>query len=241
MTCRRFRKELVMNIVGEQKDKERRRLERHLARCASCREEHELTRRALDGLNARPAPPAPPEVDWERNWRAIEAGIAPARRRSRAGLPAALPRWAYAPLALLVLFGLGIVVGRYVLPQRPDVPGAVSPLALTPAAEKALLSRYFEDVKVVLTDYAHNGIASRPDGLVRTDREIARSLLVQNLLLRRALAEKNPETADLLEDLRLILTEIANLQSRDEFASVSLKSLISDRRILSRIRGQEKI
>jgi hypothetical protein len=74
-----------------------------------------------------------------------------------------------------------------------------------------------------------------------TDREIARSLLVQNLLLKRALARKNPNLADLFDDLGMILTEIANLQGQDTATPAALKDVIRQRQVLSRIRRLEKI
>jgi hypothetical protein len=229
---------MLVDIYGELSKKERRRLEGHLNRCASCRGEFEETRKVLSSLEAAPAEPSP-RVDWERNWKAIESGLEPNLRRPR--FPSAFPRWAFAPLALAVLFILGIAVGRYWWPWRPATPVTAKLRTLSPATEQALLSQYFEDVRPVLMDYAHNG--ARPDnkGSLLTDREIARSLLVQNLLLKRALARKNPNLADLFDDLGMILTEIANLQGQDTATPAALKDVIRQRQVLSRIRRLEKI
>jgi hypothetical protein len=240
MTCRKFKKDMVVNIYGELNGKKRRRLEAHLARCASCREEFELTRKALSSLNKAPAGPAP-EIDWERNWRAIEAGLEPTGRRPRF-LPA-LPRWVYAPVVVAVLFILGLAVGRYWWPWRPASPPPfeVNTRAISPAATQTLLSKYFEDVKPILLDYAHNGAKPGSEGFLLAEKEMVRSLLVQNVLLKRALARKNPTLAGLLDDLGMILTEIANLQGQDTTTSESLKDVINERRILSRMRRLEKI
>jgi hypothetical protein len=238
MTCRRFKKDMVVDIYRELDEKGRRRLERHLARCASCREEFETTRKVLSSMKETPAE-STPEVNWERNWNTIEAGLEPAGRRSRF-LPA-FPRWAYAPLALAVLFILGLAVGRYWWPWRPAAPDAAKTRTMSPAAAQVMLNQYFEDVKPVLLDYAHNGTKLGDKGLFLTDREMARSLLVQNVLLKRALAQKNPTLADLLDDLGLILTEIANLQNQDTTTPASLKNVIHQRQVLSRIRHLEKI
>ena len=237
MTCRRFKKDMLMDIYGELNKKERRRLEEHLARCASCREEFEANRKVLSSLEQAPAEPAP-RVDWERNWKAIESGLEPNRRRP--GFLAAFPRWAYAPLALAVLFILGMAVGRYWWPWRPAAPITAKLRTISPETEQALLNRYFEDVKPVLLDYAHDGTKTGKEGPLLTDREIARSLLVQNLLLKRALTRKNPALADLFDDLGMILTEIANLQGQDTSTPAALKDVIRERQVLSRIRRLEK-
>jgi hypothetical protein len=240
MTCRRFKKDMVVNIYGELNGKGRRRLERHLSRCASCREEFEMTRNVLSSLDKNPAESAP-EIDWERNWSAIEAGLGATARRPRF-LPA-LPRWAYASMGLALLFILGLAVGRYWWPWRPASahPVAVKARAISPYAEQALLSRYFDDVEPILLDYAHDGARPGSEALLATDREMARSLLVQNLLLKRALARKNPDLAGLLDDLTMILTEIANLQGQDTATPESLKNVINQRRVLSRMRRLETI
>ncbi len=238
MTCRRFKKDMLVDIYGELSKKERRRLEKHLDRCASCRAEFEATRRVLSSLEAAPAQPAP-RVDWERNWKAIESGLAANRRRP--GFLPAFPRWAFAPLALAVLFILGMAVGRYWWPWRPAAPVTAKLRTLSPATEQALLSQYFEDVRPVLLDYAHDGTKTGNEGPLLTDREIARSLLVQNILLKRALARKDPNLADLFDDLGIILTEIANLQGRDTATPAALRDVIRERQVLSRIRRLEKI
>ena len=238
MTCRRFKKDMLMDIYGELSEKRSRRLKRHVSRCASCRQEVEMTRKVLATLEAAPAESAP-QADWEKNWTAIQAGLQTLPRRHRA--LAVLPRWAYAALALAGLFILGLAVGRYGWPWRPASPVAARFRTLSPVAERILLSRYFEDVMPILLDYAHNGTTSETEELLLTDREIARSLLVQNLLLKRALARQNPTLADLFDDLGMILTEVANLKSDDTATPGALKNVINQRQILSRIRRLEKI
>jgi len=238
MTCRRFKKNMLMDIYGELRDGARRRLEAHLSRCASCREEFEKTRKALASLESASTPPAP-EVDWERSWTAVQAGLEPAGRRLRSR--PVFPRWATVPLTLAVLFAAGLVVGRYFWPSRPEAPVLAKAGTLSPEAERMVLARFFEDVRPVLLDYANDGTRPRNEGMLLTDREIARSLLVENLLLKRALARSNPALADLFDDLNLILTEIANLRSLDAATPAGLKDVINRRQVLSRIRRLEKI
>lgn len=249
MTCRRFKKDMLLDMYGELEDKKRRRLEGHLADCDSCRREFETTRNVLASLDS-PRPDAYPEPDWERSWSRIEAGADfGARRarprprpRSRRAAAWGFPRWAYAPLALAFLFVLGVVVGRYVLPTRTAVPAsALRAERLSPAARRTLLAGYFEDVTPVLLDYANDGRNLAGEEALRADRKTAASLLVENMLLRRALSRKDPALADLFDDLDFILTEMSHLQSRDSSTSASLKDAIKDRRILDRIRRQEKI
>lgn len=237
MTCRRFKKEMLMDIYGELRDKKRRRLDAHLSRCPSCREELEMTREVLGSLD-QPRPEAVPEADWERSWRTIEAGQGPSRRAPR--FLAAVPRWAYASLAVAALFILGLAVGRYWLPSRPVGPITARMKTLSPAAVQTLLAAYREDVTPVLLDYANDGSAQDRQAARLSDRRIAASLLVQNMLLKRALAQKDPALADLFDDLGMILTEISNLKSHDTATPASLRDVINQRQVLPRVRRLEK-
>lgn len=239
MTCRRFKRHLILELYDELSARDRRKLHSHLDRCASCREELELTREALGRLDRAPSGPVP-EPDWERSWRMIEAGLEPARRVR--GRRLFLPGWAYAAAGLAVLFILGIAVGRYWLPSGSS-PNARAALAdiLSPAAIRSALGSHFEDVEPLIAAYSNNGSAEKGKDHLLTDREAAQALLVQNLLLKRALARKDPKLADLLDDLSLVLTEIANSKGWDATAPAALKDVINGRQVLTRVRRWNKI
>lgn len=239
MTCRRFKRHLILELYDELSAKDRQKLSAHLDRCASCREELETTREALGRLDRAPAGPSP-EPDWERSWRTIEGGLEPSRR-PRAWMPA-LPRWAYAAAGIAVLFILGIAVGRYWLPSGP-MPDHGIPIVeiLSPTAIPTVLGRHFDDVEPLLASYSNNGSAAKGESRLVTDRQVAQTLLIENLLLKRALARKNPALVDLLDDLSLILTEISNLKTQNTETPSDLKDVINQRRVLSRVRRWDKI
>lgn len=241
MTCRRFKRSLILDLYEELSDRDRRRLHAHLDRCASCRAELEATRAALDEVGRPPAGPAP-EPDWEKSWRAVERGLEPPRRRTMLSRLPALPRWSYAAAGLAVLFILGIAVGRYWLPRGSAPEGAfASSDILAPAAIQDVLGRHFEDAEPLLASYANDESARRGAESVTIDREAAQALLVQNLLLKRALARNSPQLADLLDDLGLVLTEIANRKAHGPDAPSGLKDVIDRRQVLTRVRRWDKI
>jgi hypothetical protein len=240
MTCRRFKRHLVLDLYEELSEKDRRKLRSHLERCPACRRELEETRTALERMEIEPAR-AVPEPDWDASWRSIEAGLEPGR--TAPVRKALLPRWAYAAAALAGLFILGIAVGRY---WRPSDTGTIGGLTrgtdiLSPTAIRSALGSYFEDVEPLLTSYSNDGSADKGEAHLTIDREAARTLLVQNLLLKRALARKDPRLADLLDDLRFILTEIANLRSQNSETPSDLKKAIHERQVLTRVRRWDKI
>jgi len=238
MTCRRFKRHLVLDLYEELSDRDQRKLHAHLDRCASCRDELRATRDALEEFGRTPVKPAP-EPDWERTWRAIESGLEPSRRPRAWMHP--LPRWAYAAAGLAVLFVLGIAVGRYWIPRGPSPDGRAAAEILSPTAIQNALGRHFDDVEPLLASYSNDGSAAGDDARLTIDREAAQALLVENMLLKRALASKDPKLADLLDDLTFVLTEIANMKYQNTETPSDLKDVIDQRQVLSRVRRWDKI
>ncbi len=239
MTCRRFKKDMLLEVYGELDARKRRGLEAHLEKCDSCRRELETTRRVLASVDDAQSGPAP-EADWDRSWKAIEATLETRPARAFRPRRAFVPRWAFAPLALAALFVLGVFVGRYALPGRAGR-DATRMAKLSPAAVETLLGRYFDSVVPVLLDYSNDGTNPAKAGALRADQKEAFSLRVENMLLRRALARKNPQLADLFDDLDMILTDISHLQPDDTTTTASLKETINRRQVLDRIRRFDQI
>lgn len=73
------------------------------------------------------------------------------------------------------------------------------------------------------------------------DKEVARNLIIQNILLRRIVAEKNPTALQFLEDVDIVLKEIANLKSGDQQTPSLIKELIEQRGILFKMEIFKKI
>jgi len=238
MMCQRFKKDMLMELYGELESKRRRRLERHLAACAACRREFEATRDILTLLGSTEFASAP-EPDWDRSWEKIEAGLDLAR-------PVRMPfitssRWVYTSVALVVLFVVGIIVGRYILPSRTGIPAESHVERLSPTALRTVLSSYFEAVTPLLLDYAHYSPIPAKNSVFLSDQKAAESLLVENMLLRRALAPRDQVLAKIFEDLDLILTDISHLKNGDAWTSALLKDAIKNRQVLDRIRRFEKL
>jgi hypothetical protein len=68
--------------------------------------------------------------------------------------------------------------------------------------------------------------------MMTLDKEILKSLLIQNYLLKKLVIESNPSAAELLEDLDLVLREIKNMPSDDKWAPSQVKEFIQERDIL---------
>jgi hypothetical protein len=177
-----------------------------------------------------------PQANWEKCWGSIRSGI---REETPKKKQAALfPRWVPAAAAIVLVFVLGIYLGRFWPSSQPEMVAqeeAVIQEGGTSGFTQATLVQHFESLKPLLIDYANYATTEGEDSKIVVDRSIVRNLLVQNYLLLRMVAKDNPEAAELLEDIDLVLREIKNLENGDPNASRMIRELIQHRKILFKI------
>ena len=232
MTCKKAREIMILAHYGEAGADETARLEEHVRACPACAVEREETRRLFALVDAH-APEEAAAPDWERVWTRVRSGIAasgPARR------PAPWRRWAFAGAALTAVLVAGIAIGRVALapgPGRAALAGATAAgKGAAPNGIRPAFAAHLDDLKPLLLDYAHFVPGQSMDGRVAVDENALRALMLQNVLLKRKLAEKDPAAADLLDDLDLVLKEILNRDSRNAKSPAEIRDLIERRDIL---------
>ena len=230
MSCKKHREQIILYLYGELAEPEQRELEQHVRDCSSCARDLEYTREVL-GLIDRAETDDIPEAGWERCWTQISSGIQhpEAAGRSRWTLS---PRWVPAAAAVLLVFALGIFLGRFwpgsqAVPEQASVQGPdFTPLSL---------QNHFDSLKPILAEYANRAGGEPGSQDVLIDRRIIQTLLVQNFMLMRMAAQNNPEAAELLEDIDLVLREIKNMDPGDPDSPAMIRSLIDQRDILFKI------
>jgi hypothetical protein len=221
--------QLVLYHYGEAQD--RTDAAEHLEACESCRANYQALRRVLAAVDTMPVP--------ERNgrygaevWRQLRPHLAdrPARAASRWSDHLHLfqfPRWALASgLALLVVGAF--FAGRFWSQPAPHAAPTIaqSPQPLSPQARERVLLReigdHLERSQLALIEL----INTKTNGAVDISAEqiLARELASMNRLFRRTAADAGePGMAGVLEELELVLVEVANgpaKLSADEFAAL---------------------
>jgi len=241
MNCKNARQAIVLEHYNELPDTERKRLEEHIRTCVDCTADREETRRVLTLVTARRAESIP-EFDPEPSWRKIRAGIQSPRRTRRSFL-AAIPRWSWAGAGLALVLVMGILIGRFGFKSAPDPMATrdgemifIAASAATPAPSiRPALASHLEDLRPVLLDFANSVRAKTPGPEIVIDQRLLRGLLLQNILLRRALNGNDPAAAELLDDLDLVLKEILNGKGPGGASPAQVRDLILDRSILFRM------
>jgi len=177
-----------------------------------------------------------PEANWEKCWKEIDAGAhkKPTLKKSYF----LFPLWTYAAATLLLVFVLGAIIGRFLF-----FPGQQAPeeQALSPDSIQFTLQEYFEELKPVMVEYANFTSSEKGEETILMDKEIARNLLIQNILLKSIVAKTDPTLVQLLDDVDIVLKEISNLKKEDRKTPSLIKELIQEREILFKMEILQKI
>jgi len=226
MACKKYKEKIVLHLYGELSDEEAKTLTDHMAECAECADEFAYTKKVFQVLDETKTENIP-EANWGKCWNTIDVGIQGKGRKKKSFF--LFPRWAYASAALLIVFTVGFFFGRLALFQP-----AKSSSALLEGSQSAMdptIQEHFESLKPVLVEYA-NYTSSPGNGTITIDKNIVRNLIIQNILLKRMIADEDPSLKEILEDVDLVLREIANQEGDDADTLAMIKALIQERGIL---------
>jgi hypothetical protein len=192
----------------------------------------DLLRKAAQGYRRPPATPR--DQIWERIQAArrlrIEAGptevIDLAKRRTA--------RWALAAIAAAALVLLGVAIGRISL-ERPQTPIAAAPSSADSTKGPGLLRfaavATMTQVAALFTDYD-------ADQITEDFRTTARDLLSETRLLLGSPRLTDPELKRLLEDLELLLIQVARLnRTGQDNERALIDEGMADRAIRQRLRN----
>jgi len=238
MKCKKYREQIVLYLYGELTDREKTELEDHIEGCTECAKDLAYTRELFQILDDTKVESVP-EADWDKCWKAIHIDITEKQTKRQPKKLFHFPGWVYAGASLILIFVLGIAIGRFWLPSRS--PTAVADVAtvsrglgpdVTPDYVHQSLNDHFENLKPLLVEYANFTNEGNGKETVTLNKEALENLLIQNYLLKKIVAESNPSAQEILEDLDLVLREIKNQKSDDTTASSLIKDLIHERDIL---------
>ena len=168
----------------------------------------------------------PPEPPLEEMWRVIEnAHFTPARKST--GMARSAP-WLAAAAALVI----GIGIGRY-LPAKKSPPttppaSAIASNTVTPNADTSAVADAYRDQTSQYLGQAAALLISLPAnaGTAKADATFANKaadlLVTTRLLIDSPAATQDPKLRSLLEDLELVLVQIARLRGQRNKSDLDL-------------------
>jgi hypothetical protein len=226
MKCHRIRQNIVLDLYGELKTNEKDGLEKHIAECSACASDYAYSKKVFEALEEAEKEEIP-EPQWDTSWAKINTSIQNKPQRQRAFL--VFPKWAYAAAGVLCIFLLGIFAGRFWFPAAQETVQAADTFQ---DDFQQTLKIHFEELKPVLLQMANYTAEENGEGTVMLDRKIIQSLIIQNILLKSLIVGQNPTAEQILEDVELVLRELANMEEGDSRTKSMVKELIDEREIL---------
>ncbi len=229
MKCEEFRKNMILYLYGELDKKSAEELKNHIKKCPDCAKELEYTKRIFDLVEETKTEDIP-EADWEKCWSRIDKKVSvPDKKREK--YFEFFPKWAAAAAAIVCVLVIGFVIGRTTF-----IPGG-DKITVTGGSEDTFqisLQEHFDSLKPLLIEYAHYS-EDKDSNKVVLDKRYVEELLIQNILLKRLAAGKNPDDRQLLEDIELILREITNMDKNGTSNPLMIKEYINNQGILNAV------
>jgi hypothetical protein len=174
----------------------------------------------------------PPEVPREDMWIAIAEARRRSVRRTRR------PDWRAWGIGIAAALAIGVGIGRISVGARPSVPVASAPTPAgeapgIPVAYQVATADHLGRVEVFLTGFRADARSGRTGTDVAPD---ARDLLATTRLLLDSPVSDDFVLRDLLEDVELVLTQIAQYSGRPDSSELSLiDDSIDQRSVLFRL------
>lgn len=173
----------------------------------------------------------PPETPREEMWTAIEAGR---RRRTAPRIFILQPAWRWG-LSMAAVLLVGVAIGLWL---HPEPQGGVPASGLATRSDLAYgvaAVQYLNRTETLLTGFRADARAGRVDTLFIDQ---ARELLTSTRLLLQCPAGQDPHLKPLLEDLELVLAQIALLPGgrRDTLDVDLITQGMDQQSVLTRLR-----
>ncbi|MFB3132469.1 MAG: zf-HC2 domain-containing protein [Rhodothermales bacterium] len=253
--CQHYEALIAEKLFGELSPDEKQRLEGHLETCPGCRAQVHEMEAALHLATSRTRPE--PSADfWEGYYARLVGRLREEEQRpnrtsrlaewlrapGRLNLSALAPRWAYQLSGAVALLAVGVLIGWLVfgntasqVPVMAEGPGVETPVQA--ASLEARADRYLDRSKVLLLGLVN--LEEQDPALLNLTRqqEIARELIDESSALKDELTDANQRLLRvLIDDLEVILLQIANMEAGYDVPAIEMvKSGVDRRAILLKI------
>ena len=255
--CRKCRSMFIEALYSELNLEQKNWFETHLQSCPKCAEEYQKISTTMGVMNQRTRT-EPDKFFWEGYWdKLVDQMEAEEKSVSRMGVwwqrfwqsMNFQPSWTYRVATAVALIAIGVFIGKFYFgrPVSQHVETIQTAQAPSTAVEQASLlqrtDRYIERSKVLLLGL----INFDPDsediyGLdMPYQKQISRELIQEANSLKEELSDPaQRQLRELIEDLKITLLQIANLESEHDLSGIDLvKSGVDRRGILLKINLEE--
>lgn len=228
MNHKECRQLFVEALYGELAPQQKGQFQAHIDSCPDCRTMYEDLRSVATTMSRRTVP-MPTRAEWTSFWNTLEASLRTPKERRRPSLVDVLarvvrvrPAWTYS-LAAVTLIAFGVTIGL-LMSRMPASPGLESELS---SAQRILLNEkalnYLERSKVLLLGIVNGGQTLAAAGGLQKEQEMSRMLVSEAAALRNELTDADHRRmVQLINDLEVVLLQIANLEEQKDFPALEI-------------------
>ncbi len=243
--CEITRSRFADALYGELDPEAQKKFTQHLESCSSCAGEFSKLQQTLSIMDER-VRIEPETSDSERFWETLRPKLEPERQPTLIFRPAfRVPAWSYAVAAVL-LVAVGIFIGRrYSSVTEPAAPAASVATSTVPAAVSDSTTRqalaYLERSRNLLLGVTNLDEQSAGSFDLASSRQASRKLIEQGNVLTVALNRPSQQLMrQLVQDLQIILLQLANIEVRPGVPAIELvKKGVDQKSILLKINLEE--
>lgn len=228
MKCQTVEKRLSDYLDGSLSPKQSAGIESHLMECLSCSQALDAFRLLTQDAKNLEKRQAPTDL-WQQIEAELDAEPASGWRRLRERLKDTLrladinlQAPAFKLSGALALIALGILIGRNFTPTRPDLQPA-KVMSYSPVQLASRTDNYIEKSKVLFLGMINESRADARYADFTLERKIADGLVSEAAFLKENLDPMaQSRLKALVEELEVILLEIANLEDKHDFENIEL-------------------
>lgn len=228
--CQKYEALLIDKLFGDIDTRQEKQLEAHLASCPACRAILTEFREVRETLGKPQRPDLPAhfwESYWERLIKRMDHEPPPSPSLWERLLSFRLVRWA--PIAQVAsaaaVLVLGIFIGRTFFQSEPQMTATETTPSNTVEMQQvaARSEQLLERSKILLIGIVNEDLSDASAQDLKHQRQTSRTLLTEARDLRATLRQSpDRRLVQLLDQLEVVLLQIANLEAEHDLASVEL-------------------
>jgi hypothetical protein len=255
--CKRYRPLIIEKLFGEISPEDENRINKHLQKCNRCTREFTKMQQTL-GLMTQKENPQPEADFWDSYYERLRARMERDKEHAIMSKPAGgiekmrfgrawNPAVKLAGLAATLV--LGIIIGRYIfvtVPSNTTQKEGTLIAGRTPTEIRNIDNRtvqLFEKSKILLLGLVNTEPSEMPRGEMNFSihRQASQALIRETSYLKDNLVtSKQRRLEKLIEELEIILLEIANMEEEEDIPGLEMiKSSIEGQGMLMKLNIQE--
>lgn len=227
--CAAFEEQFVEALYGELTGEAAATFEAHLAECPRCARQFEQMQATLQMMDQREReiPPEGSDADfWDRLLpRLTEPAVADAGPRHPLTRLSG-KKWVYQLTAAAAILLLGVFIGRFGLNNTPPpTPAEALSQPETPERLRVRAFQHLEKSKVLLLGLVNLDDENLSEGSLDFThyQKVSRQLIQESGYLKTALKDSRQQRLrQLLDDLEIVLLQIANLEAREDLTGIEI-------------------